>query len=342
MLSEAAMRRPAIAALRMRRGRGVTLVELLVAMALGLIVTVAMLLLFANASAHGQDIARTGVQIETGRYVSELLREDLRLAGFFGETSVAGAAYSQPDPCSTAPVGWGGAPLLLPAPIQGHAAADVVPCLDNRRPGTDALTVRRVGVDAIDPAGLAAGNTQYHVQYSYCLGDVASPRLVFATDRAAFTLRNRACTALNQVRPYVSRTYYIADCNRCGVGGDSIPTLKRVELAGNQLVTMALAEGVETLRFEYGFDLDNDGSPDRYQAGLGVAGPSAEWPNVMALKAHFVSRSLDKATGANLATGQQFQLGTTPVVATVADGYSRKAYSSAIRLINPSAFREVQ
>ncbi len=91
-----------------RRQRGVTLVELMVGLTLGLVVTASMLMLFANASAHGQDVARAGMQIENGRYVSELLREDVRLAGFYGETSVAGALYTQPDPCSIAPVGWGG------------------------------------------------------------------------------------------------------------------------------------------------------------------------------------------------------------------------------------------
>src|SRR5678816_1065669 len=89
-----------------RRQRGVTLVELMVGLTLGLVVSASMLMLFANASAHGQDVARAGMQIENGRYVSEMLREDVRLAGFYGETSVAGALYTQPDPCSVAPTGW--------------------------------------------------------------------------------------------------------------------------------------------------------------------------------------------------------------------------------------------
>ena len=74
-----------------------------------------------------------------------------------------------------------------------------------------------------------------------------------------------------------------------------------------------------------------------------ITGPTALWSNVVALKVHLVIRSLDKATGANLATDQQFQLGGTPVLENVAaDGYTRRAYSSAIRLVNPSSVREVQ
>ena len=325
-----------------RQQRGLTLVELLVGLTLGLFVTAALLLVFATASAQGQNIARVGMQIENGRYVSELLREDLHLAGFFGETSVAGALYAQPDPCQTTPTGWSGAPLSLPAPIEGFTAADALACLDHRKAGTDALAVRRLGVETLDPTALGGGNTQYYVQYSYCLGDVASPRLVFANDRSAFTLRNRACTAPNPVRAYVSRVYYVADCNRCGIGGDSIPTLKRVDLTGNTLVVTALAEGVETLRFEYGFDTDGNGSPDTFRTTLGGVGPIADWANVVALKVHFITRSLEKASGSNLATAQQFDLGGTPVVATVADGYTRRAYSNTIRLVNPSSVREAQ
>src|SRR6478735_85765 len=324
------------------RQRGVTLVELMVGLTLGLVVTASMLMLFANASAHGQDVARAGMQIENGRYVAELLREDVRLAGFYGETSVAAALYSQPNPCSIAPVGWGGTPLTLPTAVQGYTPADVLACLANRKAGTDALAVRRVGITAINPATILAGNTQYYVQYSFCNLDVATPRLIFSNDRAALTLRNRACTGVNVARPYVSRIYYVAECNVCAGAGDGVPTLKRVDLVGTQLTTTALAEGIDTLRVEYGFDIDGDGSPDTYRTTLGALGPTATWSNVVSLKLHFVTRSLDKAVGANLATAQEFDLGGTAVITTAADGYTRRAYSSAIRLINPSSAREAQ
>ena len=325
-----------------RRQLGVTLVELMVGLTLGLVVTASMLMLFANASAHGQDVARAGMQIENGRYVSELLREDLRLAGFYGETSVAGALYTQPDPCSVAPAGWGGTPLTLPTAVQGYRPVDVLPCLANRKPGTDAVAVRRLGITSINPAALLVGNTQYYVQYSFCVQDVTTPRLIFSNDKDALTLRNRACTGVNVARPYVSRIYYIAECTVGAGAGDGVPTLKRVDLVGTQLTTTALAEGIDTLRVEYGFDVDGDGSPDSYLPTVGALGPTATWSNVVTMKVHFVTRSLEKATASSLAAAQEFNLGGTEAIATVADGYTRRAYSSAIRLINPSAAREAQ
>lgn len=338
---------------RLRRSqRGLTLVELLVGLTLGLIITTAMLLLFANASANGQNLARSGQQIESGRYVSELLREDLRLAGFYGELLVDGvnANYSapDPDPCSTTPTGWNsGSPATIPAPVRGYtpAQADLLTCLSNRKAGTAAIAVRRLSVDRVDPAGISTGNTQYYVQYSFCNTDASSPQLIFDVDKAAFTLRNRACSAPNTVRAYMSRVYYVADCNRCGTGGDTTPTLKRVDLVGNTLVTTALADGVDDLQLEYGFDTTaypGDGSADVYHPELVTTEPNVLWKNVMTVKAHFITRSLDRVLGDQLAPAQEFELGSIGTVTAPADGYTRRAYSSVIRLVNPSSVRDFQ
>lgn len=325
-----------------RHVRGMTLIELMVGLTLGMIISVAALKLFADASANGKNIQRASVQIEGGRYAAELLREDLQLAGFFGEAPTDGAAYNMPSPCELAPSGFVANPLALPAPVQGFDAAENVPCLANRQPGTDALVARRLDVFTVDPATLGAANSQYHVQVSYCETDPAMSPLVVDNKSSAFTLQNRACNAPNRVRAYIARTYFVARCNRCGAGGDSIPTLKRVDLVGTQLVETALVEGVEALRLEYGFDTNNDGSADVYRTDLDAGGPAALWQNVVALKLHFIVRSSDTVLGKNLAAAQTFELGGAGTVVTANDGFSRRAYTSTIRLVNPSSTRETQ
>jgi type IV pilus assembly protein PilW len=144
------------------------------------------------------------------------------------------------------------------------------------------------------------------------------------------------------VRAYIARTYFVADCNQCGSGGDSTPTLKRLDLVGGQLVETALVEGVETLRLEYGLDTDNNGSADVYKTALDAAGPASQWDNVVALKLHFIVRSPERVIGKNLAGAQEFDLGGAGTVAVADDGFSRRAYTSTIRLINPSSARETQ
>lgn len=328
--------------------RGLTLIELMVGLTLGLIITAALLVVFANASSTSRNLDRASQQIETGRYVGELLSDDLRLAGFYGEVQLTTVAYSQPDPCSTTPnpVGspnWVADPLTLPAPVRGYQGTDALACLANRLAGTDAIAMRRVSSETTMPASLPVGNAQHYVQYSYCETDPAMTRLVFGTDAAGFTLHNRACTGSNPLRSYVSRVYFLASCNQCGTGGDTIPTLKRVELVNGQIVETALAEGVEMLRIEYGFDTDNDGAPNTYLLTTDPGIPNATWENVVAVKMHYVTRSIERATGSGLATAQSFSLGGagTHVIAT-ADGFTRRAYSTVIRLVNPSGVREVQ
>ncbi|MGB1447888.1 MAG: PilW family protein, partial [Arenicellales bacterium] len=67
-----------------RRQRGVTLVELMIALAIGLLVTVAMLKVYVDASRmyrFNEGLAR--VQ-ENGRFGLEFIRRDARVAGFWG------------------------------------------------------------------------------------------------------------------------------------------------------------------------------------------------------------------------------------------------------------------
>jgi type IV pilus assembly protein PilW len=196
-------------------------------------------------------------------------------------------------------------------------------------------------VNTVDPAALTSANQQSYVQFSFCDSDPTAVALVQSRERAAFTLRNRSCTAPNVARAAVSRTYFVADCNRCGSGGDTTPTLKRVDVVGGQLVETALVEGVETLRFEYGFDTNNDGNVDRWLAAPG-GGATALWQNVVALRAHFIVRSVepDASQSAAQPTAQTFTLGDLGTVTTAADGRVRRAYSLTVRLVNVAGPRE--
>ena len=327
--------------------RGVSIIELMVGLTIALIVATALLLLFANASSIGQNLARSSTQIENGRYISELLHEDIRLAGFFGEApdSSTTVAYTYPSPCLTVPTGFVNSPVGLPAPVQGFNTTDTVACLPDRKAGTSALAVRRLAVQTTPVASVLAGEQQYYVQYSYCATDPSATLLIFDKTSAAFTLKNLASSGANPLRAYVSRVYYIADCNVCsGAGVDTTPTLKRVELIGNQLVVTPLAEGVEALRFEYGFDTTGKGNADVYltdTASPGALGPTSLWQNVMTIKAHFIVRSLEKVSGGpSTAAAAPFVLGNVATLADPGDGYVRRVYSTTVRLNNPSGARE--
>jgi type IV pilus assembly protein PilW len=342
MPSQASARRPPA----VRHQLGLSLIEVMVGITLGMLVAAGMLQLLANATGIGHHIQRSSQHIENGRYAAELLREEIQLAGYFGEVPNVPVIYTTPDPCSTSPAsdGFSASPLGLPTAVRGYGAAEVLPCLAARQrlDGTDAIAVRRVDVTPIDPAGLAAMNAVAHLQHSFCASDPPALPMTYQTDKAALTLRNRSCDGPNAVRAFVPRLYYVAACSRCEGGGDGIPTLKRLDREPGGLVESALVEGVETLRVEYGFDTDANGSPDVYRTTVDAAGPASRWENVVTLRLHYVVRSVERSAGATPPSSQTFLLGDTGSVTTPADGFARRAYTTTVRLVNPSGIRELQ
>ena len=77
----------------LHRQRGVTLVALMIALAIGLLVTVAMLKVYVDASRmYGFNEGLARVQ-ENGRFGLEFIRRDARVAGFWG-------CYSDATPVS--------------------------------------------------------------------------------------------------------------------------------------------------------------------------------------------------------------------------------------------------
>src|SRR5512140_1585486 len=130
--------------------RGFSLVELMVGIAIGLMLLVGLTTMFVASSKSFAETERASRQIENGRYALDLLSEDIRHAGFYGEASSFGTAPvgTPPDPCSTT---LATLQTALPVPIQG---VDYVPgqadpsgtlpsCVPDHVAGTDVLVIRR-------------------------------------------------------------------------------------------------------------------------------------------------------------------------------------------------------
>ena len=80
--------------------RGFSLVELMVAIAIGLILMAGLAVLFANSSQSGNEIEKSVRQIENGRYALELLNEDVSVAGYYGEVSTTGITLGAASACA--------------------------------------------------------------------------------------------------------------------------------------------------------------------------------------------------------------------------------------------------
>ena len=141
---------------RNRRSHGFTLIEMMVGLVLSVIVLFALVTLFVNNSRMRREIDQASQQIENGRYALDLLRDDLHLAGYYGDavpqTGYTVATATLPDICASTVANLLIVPppaaLQWPVPVFGIAAGDVVPtCVSSatggQKAGTDILVVRR-------------------------------------------------------------------------------------------------------------------------------------------------------------------------------------------------------
>ena len=322
-----------------RTARGFSLVEIMIAMAVGLGLLAAVTGLFGSTSRARTEMAKVGRMFESGRYAQDLLTEDLRLAGFYGELPLIAANATTPDPCEVgaASLGWNaaGATPSVPVPITGYQEGDPMPaCLAERKSGTDVLMVRRVSTITTATDALAIGGA--YLQTSRCGEDIAP--FAFGTTAAELTLRSTGCSQAAPAREVMVRLYYVSRCNDCN--RDSTPTLKRVELNRGQIVVTPLVEGIEDLRIDYGFDVDNDGTADRFARTLSgtVGAADNSWDNVMAARIHLLVRTSEVPAGHT--DGASYAMGLAGTLGPFNDGWKRTAFASTARLINPAGRRE--
>lgn len=332
-----------------RRQAGVTLVELMISLTVGLILLAALLTVFSNSSAARSELERTSRQIENGRYAIQLLADDFRVAGFYGEFNVGALPVPAllPDPCSTNPADWNNA---MPLHVQGYDDGAGAPaCLPiNVKPNSDVFVVRRVKTCVAGIAGceaVAAGRP--YLQASLCNTDAPQHVLDFEGS-AAFPLRQKDCATAAGKREYMVHVYYISTDNG---SGQNVPTLTRLELSGGAIVQVPLVEGIEEMNVEYGIDTDGDGQPDAYSAdptnftfaGCTNCTPGNNWTNVVTADLHVLARSVDPSPGHSDTRTYRLGInaGGVPVVfGPTNDRYRRNVYSAMVRIANPAGRRD--
>lgn len=281
---------------RRRRPSGFSLVELLVSITVGMVIVASLALLFANNSRARQEMEKTNQQIENGRYTTQLLRDDLRLAGYYGEFTPNGSPAMStpttvPDPSATDNAS---VMAALPIAVQGYhfgmdaSAASTLPggvssLLTDRKANTDVLVIRRTSTCSSGPTTALADSscsamdtsTAKYFQTTLCATHVsnisdATKLFVIGTTSSVFTGSNsnvssytptyyaqRDCSTPAVVRAFYVHIYYVANND---VSGDGIPTLKMVSLGANSFdAPVAIAEGIETIQVEYGIDDGSNG-----------------------------------------------------------------------------------
>lgn len=287
--------------------RGFTLIELMIAILIGFLITLALVAVFLNISRTNREMAKTNNQIEGARFALQILKDDVIHAGFWGPfvpafdeliaTGVPGdAPTAVPDPCLLYNVtNWNAAYLQNLAGIVVQAY-DAIPATCNtggnwpkidattRQANTDVLVVRHAETCVVGDTGCEALTTnKLYVQASGCATEIAAGnRYIVAKAGGSpgpFTLTNRDCTTVAPLRKFTSSIYYVRSFAR--TPGDGIPTLMRSQfglVAGVPafMPPVELVEGIEGFRVELGIDsLSKTGASVNYTQAIAWQDPAS-------------------------------------------------------------------
>jgi type IV pilus assembly protein PilW len=240
----------------MWRQRGMTMVELLVALAIGSFLMVGAVQVYNQSRQEfviNESIAR--VQ-ETAQFAMDTVEADLRMASNWGRNSRGSSIngrydVSDPDPLGlTPPVACGADWALdLVQPLVGSNNAYTLPCAADggAQANSDVVTARRA---TVAPSPLEAGRLQ--IQSTRIQGELFNDGNI-PTGFDALT---------SETHNLLVNSYYVSASSTLIPG---VPTLRRKTLAaGGAIVDQEVAPGVENMQLQFGVDVDEDNTVDRY------------------------------------------------------------------------------
>ena len=282
-----------------RNQHGLTMVEMMVALAIGSFLMIGALQIYAqsrSAFVINESIAR--VQ-ETAQFAMDTIEADLRMASNWGRTSrglvIEGRSLQGiPNPnvlavpldCSE---DWS---IELGTPVDGfnNVYGLTCPADDTDQPNSDILTVRRASVN---PVPLQAGRLQ--IQTTRVQGEIFDDGIIPPTFTPADSTTHNLMVS----------SYYV-DSNSELIPG--VPTLRRKVLGiqgiNSAIFDQEIAPGVENLQVQFGIDMNEDNTVDRYvNPGDEIYNPEAPgyFPGARVLTARIwlVVRGLTPELGIN-------------------------------------------
>lgn len=241
-----------------RKSRGFSLVELLIALVIGLIMMTGLIQIFLANRQSYRVMEGANFMQENMRFAVDRIAQSVRMADHFGtakRSNISGAGTG-----SACTPGWARDLTYGVVGVDGAAALPSMfsGCINplNYQPLTDIIMVRFAGPDVLAPAA-ARTATQWYVRSStttataaFLLGSATLP-VPTEQDKQVFLMA------------YNAELYWIRRCsdpgadNLCATGDDgdtpiAIPTLMRSYLdSAGAWVSEPMAEGVEQLQIEY-------------------------------------------------------------------------------------------
>jgi len=329
-----------------RLQRGLTLIELMLAVTLGFLVSGIVLSLYINTSRSLAQNERYAWMQENARFALKTLSDDLSMTDFWGRVIPTDVITTNVTP----PAGDCGEDIDIfdassaimvnnnhPATISSH----FTPCTAitaNLRANTDLLALKRVEgsstastfVDAADVDG------DSNVTEILTLGasDLSDGDVYLRSTASAGTFVDDASPGNvpgsgQSDWLYLPRIYFVRDYYE--LAGDQIPALCRQVIAGVGLTeTECIAEGIEDFHVQFGIDTDQDAVANLYTSTPALP----ELENAVSARLYLLARSID--TDPHFTNDTQYVLGDVTVPAAN-DGFYRRVYSTTISLRNTAS-----
>ena len=309
----------------LKQQRGFSLVEMMLAMLIGIIIMGGILSVYTNT----RDLQRSSEDqvnlVTDARFALETIGYDLRHAGVFGGTNLPSLVS-----CRT---GDASCPTMMPLATgdcfnqwyinidQPVFGGESVPpggysCILNHQANTDVLVVRYADSNAVATADLVPGT-------AYVRSNYISGQLFMGTAQPVIPDDAGTLTGNHQL---YSRAYYISDFTN--TPGDGLPSLRRVDLiAGPQVQDQLILPGATNLQVQYGEDLDEDGAIDKFVNADAVT----DFTKVYAVRLWVLIKTENEELGLNTARTYTIAGNTINIPN---DGYRRLLISSVVKMRN--------
>ena len=326
------------------RMRGLSIVELMIALTLGLVISAGVVNVFiASKQGYQQDAQVANLQ-ENARFALKILRRELSMAGYMAATVPLGlqaaAAPAIGGDCQPQP--WA-LNVMSSMEFDNNVAAGFSnKCVSNAQALTDVVSVRRTADDFTIREGLAQtlpnGSTDAGAPVAAA---PSGKRMYFINNSGANTSGDLTYFLYGQdvvndpdvksgafnAAEYYAKSFFVRTYS--STVGDGIPCL-----AVNSLNTSAkmqqdcLVEGVEDMQLEFGIDTTGDRVPEFY-----TDTPTAKQiqDQVAAITIHTLVRSTN--TVRNYVDTKTYTVGKKAVAAKN-DNYYRRVFSTTFRVPN--------
>ena len=296
------------------RQGGLSMVELMVAMALGLFLVLALVQILINGKESFGSANHLSRLQETGRIATGLMITDLKRAGYMGGNSDIPNIFGstgQVNPNLTCATGNNSWTRMVSQPIEGlddsNAGYTCIPDATYLR--GDVVTVRYT---APFVAAGALDDDRLYLRSSLFEGKI----FVGSAEAQAV---NQVMDTPQNVRELLAYSYFVGDSGRT-CNGATVPSLFRVRVDENGLpVVEELLPGIDNLQARYG-----DGQ--RYYDADNVP----NWDAIVAVRIWLLVRAECAETG--FTDGNTYNMGDQSI--TPNDSFRRQLYSSVVMIRN--------